>query len=132
MIWVRENDRCKVNETETLNDEAVRPLPGYLASDMQDGITAIIRTIKAGTEPATFGQHPRAMIISCCDSRVNAMSLFGGKDGDFFIHRNIANLIPPFNPDGDHHGTSAAIEFAVTVIKVSHLIILGHSGCGVS
>jgi len=58
------------------------------------------------------------------------MSLFGGEDGDFFIHRNIANLIPPFRPNGDHHGTSAAIEFAVMVLKVSHLIVLGHSGCG--
>jgi carbonic anhydrase len=50
--------------------------------------------------------------------------------GEFFIHRNIANLVPPYQPDGDHHGTSAAVEYAVRVLKVSNLIILGHSGCG--
>jgi carbonic anhydrase len=70
------------------------------------------------------------MIISCCDSRVHATSMFGAETGEFFIHRNIANLIPPYNPDGDHHGTSAAIEFAICALKVSHIIILGHSSCG--
>jgi len=76
------------------------------------------------------GQSPKSMIISCCDSRVNASFIFGAETGEFFIHRNIANLIPPYNPDGDQHGTSAAIEFAVCVLKVSHIIILGHSSCG--
>ena len=70
------------------------------------------------------------MIISCCDSRVHATSMFGAETGEFFIHRNIANLIPPYNPDGDHHGTSAAIEFAVCALKISQIIILGHSNCG--
>jgi carbonic anhydrase len=116
---------------EHLNDSAVRPLPGYLGKRYAGWYSGHYQENKSWYQNlATFGQHPRAMIISCCDSRVNAMSLFGGEDGDFFIHRNIANLIPPFNPNGDHHGTSAAIEFAVTVLKVSHLIVLGHSGCG--
>ena len=79
---------------------------------------------------ALEGQSPPAMIISCCDSRVHATSMFGAETGEFFIHRNIANLIPPYNPDGDHHGTSAAIEFAICALKVSHIIILGHSSCG--
>jgi carbonic anhydrase len=79
---------------------------------------------------ASEGQSPIAMIISCCDSRVHATSMFGAEIGEFFIHRNIANLIPPYNPDGDHHGTSAAIEFAICALKVSHIIILGHSNCG--
>ncbi|MDC1302459.1 hypothetical protein N8Y98_00780 [Pelagibacterales bacterium] len=79
---------------------------------------------------ASEGQNPIAMIISCCDSRVHATSMFGAEIGEFFIHRNIANLIPPYNPDGDHHGTSAAIEFAICALKVSHIIILGHSNCG--
>ena len=52
---------------------------------------------------ALEGQSPPAMIISCCDSRVHATSMFGAETGEFFIHRNIANLIPPYNPDGDHH-----------------------------
>ena len=76
------------------------------------------------------GQKPSSMIISCCDSRVNPTSIFAAKAGDFFIHRNIANLIPPYSPDSDNHGTSAAVEFAVCVLKVSQIIILGHSNCG--
>ena len=79
---------------------------------------------------ALEGQNPTAMIISCCDSRVHATSMFGAETGEFFIHRNIANLIPPYNQDGDHHGTSAAIEFAVCALEISHIIILGHSNCG--
>lgn len=79
---------------------------------------------------ANEGQRPRAMIISCCDSRVRVSSLFGADSGEFFIHRNIANLVPPYEPDGDHHGTSAAIEYAVTALKVAHLIVIGHSKCG--
>lgn len=79
---------------------------------------------------ATEGQRPRAMVISCCDSRVHVTSIFGADSGEFFIHRNIANLVPPYAPDGDHHGTSAAVEYAVNALKVAHLIVLGHSRCG--
>jgi carbonic anhydrase len=79
---------------------------------------------------ATGGQHPRAMVISCCDSRVHVTSIFGADQGEFFIHRNIANLVPEYHPDGAQHGTSAAVEYAVQVLKVAHLIVLGHSNCG--
>lgn len=79
---------------------------------------------------AEDGQHPRCMVISCCDSRVHVTSIFGADQGEFFIHRNIANLVPPHNPDGHHHGTSAAVEYAVTALKINQLIVLGHSGCG--
>jgi carbonic anhydrase len=79
---------------------------------------------------ATNGQHPRAMIISCCDSRVHVTSIFGADEGEFFIHRNIANLVPPYNPDGEYHGTSAAVEYGVTALGVAHVIVLGHSSCG--
>ena len=79
---------------------------------------------------ADEGQHPRAMVISCCDSRVHVTSIFGADSGEFFIHRNIANLVPPCNPDGQYHGTSAAVEYAVTTLKVAHVIVLGHSNCG--
>ena len=75
-------------------------------------------------------QNPKAMIISCCDSRVHVTSIFGAEEGDFFIHRNVANLVPPFSPNGDFHGTSAAIEYAIKELKVPHLIVLGHTGCG--
>ena len=76
------------------------------------------------------GQRPSTMVISCCDSRIHVTSIFGTDNGEFFIHRNIANLVPPYNPDGDHHGTSAAVEYAIKILKVSNIIILGHSMCG--
>jgi len=79
---------------------------------------------------ASEGQSPRAMVISCCDSRVHVTSIFGAEQGEFFIHRNIANLVPPFSPDGTYHGTSAAVEYAVGALKVTNLIVLGHSNCG--
>ena len=79
---------------------------------------------------AREGQKPSAMVISCCDARIHVTSIFGFDNGDFFIHRNIANLIPPYSPDGDHHGTSAAIEYAVKILNVSKIIIMGHSNCG--
>ncbi|MCC5969894.1 MAG: carbonic anhydrase [Pararhodobacter sp.] len=79
---------------------------------------------------AEQGQHPRSMIIACCDSRVHVEALFNADAGEFFIHRNIANLVPPYRPDGQNQGTSAAVEYGVTVLKVAHLVVLGHSNCG--
>lgn len=79
---------------------------------------------------ADQGQHPRSMIIACCDSRVHVEALFNADAGEFFIHRNIANLVPPYRPDGQNQGTSAAVEYGVRVLKVAHLVVLGHSNCG--
>ncbi len=79
---------------------------------------------------ADEGQSPSAMVISCCDSRVSATTMFGANPGDFFTHRSIANLVPPYAPSAEYHGTSAAVEFAVTALNVQHLIVLGHSQCG--
>lgn len=76
------------------------------------------------------GQHPRAMLISCCDSRLDTLAMFGAEPGDLFVVRNVANLVPPFAPDQDHHGTSAAVEYAVTVLEVAHILVVGHSDCG--
>ena len=81
-------------------------------------------------ELAEKGQNPSAMVISCCDSRVQATEIFGTQSGDFFLHRNVANLVPPYVPNSDFHGTSAAVEYAVKALKVKHLIVLGHSQCG--
>lgn len=109
----------------------VRPLPSYLVQRYHGWKATGYADNKAWYRRlASDGQHPRAMVISCCDSRVNAMAIFGADQGEFFIHRNIANLVPPFEPDGDHHGTSAAVEYAVRVLKVSNLMVLGHSNCG--
>lgn len=76
------------------------------------------------------GQSPSVMAISCCDSRVLITSMFGVDPGEFFLHRNIANLVPPAQLDGQFHGTSAALEFGITALKVSHLLVVGHSSCG--
>ncbi len=81
---------------------------------------------KTSVEP----QKPKAMIISCCDSRVNETSIFNGEIGDFFIHRNIANIVPTYNLANDHYNTLSSIEYAVCVLKVPHLIVMGHSNCG--
>ncbi|WP_298840440.1 carbonic anhydrase [uncultured Roseobacter sp.] len=111
--------------------EQAKPLPGYLVQRYHGWkATGYAENEAWYRHLAADGQHPRAMVISCCDSRVHVTSIFGADQGEFFIHRNIANLVPPFAPDGDHHGTSAAVEYAVTVLHVTHLIVLGHSGCG--
>ena len=109
----------------------VRPLPAYLVQRYQGWKATTYSENKAWYRRlASEGQRPRAMVISCCDSRVHVTSIFGADQGEFFIHRNVANLVPPYEPDGDHHGTSAAVEYAVTALKVAHVIVLGHSECG--
>ncbi len=108
-----------------------KPLPSYLVKRYQGWKATQFSDNKAWYKRlASEGQHPRAMVISCCDSRVHVTSIFGADTGEFFIHRNIANLVPPYTQDGDHHGTSAAVEFAVCALKVAHIIVVGHSNCG--
>ncbi|HIJ38151.1 MAG TPA: carbonic anhydrase, partial [Rhodospirillaceae bacterium] len=68
------------------------------------------------------GQAPKAMVIACCDSRVDPGLIFDAKPGEIFSLRNVANLVPPYSPDDLYHGTSAAIEFAVRTLKVAHII----------
>ena len=109
----------------------VRPLPSYLVQRFQGWRATAYQENKAWYRRlAASGQHPRAMVISCCDSRVHVTSIFGAEEGEFFIHRNVANLVPPFSADGEPHGTSAAVEFAVTSLRVAHIVVLGHSNCG--
>ena len=81
-------------------------------------------------ELATYGQTPEAMIISCSDSRVDPETIFGAMPGELFVVRNVANLVPPYETGGKFHGVSAAIEFAALNLRVKHLIVMGHSGCG--
>ena len=109
----------------------VKPLPSYLVQRYHGWKATTHAENKAWYRRlADDGQRPRAMVISCCDSRVHVTSIFGADQGEFFIHRNIANLVPPFSPDGDYHGTSAAVEYAVKALKVAHIIVVGHSNCG--
>ncbi len=75
-------------------------------------------------------QTPTAMMISCSDSRIDPSLKFGAEPGDIFMVRNVANLVPPYTPDGDHHGTSAALEFAVQVLEVKNIVVMGHARCG--
>lgn len=110
---------------------AAKPLPNFLIQRYHGWKATTYEENHAWYRRlADEGQRPRAMVISCCDSRVHVTALFGADQGEFFIHRNIANLVPPYEPDGGNHGTSAAIEYAVTALKVSHLIVMGHSQCG--
>ena len=107
------------------------PLPSYLAEryhSWRDGDFKKNSTLFH--KLATEGQQPKSMIVACCDSRVQVSAIFGANPGDYFIHRNIANFVPAYRPDGDQHGTSAAIEYGVTALKVSHLLVMGHSQCG--
>lgn len=76
------------------------------------------------------GQRPEVMVIACSDSRIAASILGKEKPGELFIVRNIANLVPPYEPEGKRDATSAAVEFAVRDLKVHHIVILGHSHCG--
>lgn len=111
--------------------DKIRPLPSYLVQRYHGWkATSFAENHAWYRKLADEGQRPRGMIISCCDSRVHVSSIFGADSGEFFIHRNIANLVPPYKPDGDLHGTSAAIEYAVTALHVPHLIVIGHSNCG--
>ena len=109
----------------------ISPLPDYLIKRYQNWKDkSFIKNKSQFEHLVDNGQNPKAMVISCCDSRVQVTSIFGAEIGEFFIHRNIANIVPPYTPNKDYHGSSAAIEYAVKNLKVSHIIILGHSNCG--
>jgi carbonic anhydrase len=75
-------------------------------------------------------QKPRVMIIACCDSRAAPETIFDAGPGEIFVVRNVANLVPPYTPDGGHHSTSAALEFAVMSLGVKHIVVMGHGRCG--
>jgi carbonic anhydrase len=77
-----------------------------------------------------WGQSPEAMVIACSDSRVDPQTIFGAVPGELFVVRNVAALVPPYAPDPGHHGTSAALEFGVRVLKIPRLVVLGHGQCG--
>jgi carbonic anhydrase len=75
------------------------------------------------------GQQPQIMVVACCDSRVDPALLLQCDPGDLFVVRNVANIVPPYEKDEGHHGTSAALEFGVRFLEVKHLILFGHSQC---
>jgi len=104
-------------------------------SRLLDGYRAF-RTGRLTTEQARYGelaehgQSPEIMVIGCCDSRVSPEVIFDARPGELFVVRNVANLVPPYTPDGAQRAVSAALEFAVQALKVKHIIVLGHAHCG--
>ncbi len=76
------------------------------------------------------GQQPKVLLIGCSDSRVDPAILTGARPGDLFVVRNVANLVPPYEPDSHYHGISSAVEYAVKFLKVEHAIVMGHACCG--
>ena len=76
------------------------------------------------------GQSPEIMVIGCCDSRVSPEVIFDARPGELFVVRNVANLVPPYTPDGAQRAVSAALEFAVQALHVKHIVVLGHARCG--
>ena len=75
-------------------------------------------------------QKPSVMVIACCDSRAAPETIFDAGPGEIFVVRNVANLVPPYMPDGGHHATSAALEFAILALGVKHVVVMGHGRCG--
>lgn len=81
-------------------------------------------------ELAVDGQKPEVMMISCCDSRAAPEMIFDANIGEIFVMRNVAGQVPPFQPDGEYHATSAALEYAVRFLEVKHIVVMGHGRCG--
>jgi carbonic anhydrase len=106
-----------------------------LPQRLSDGYRAF-RSGRLATEQSRYrelaerGQAPETMVVGCCDSRVSPEVIFDAGPGELFVVRNVANLVPPYSPDGLYHGVSAALEYGVTVLRVKHLVVLGHARCG--
>jgi carbonic anhydrase len=79
---------------------------------------------------AARGQSPHTMVVCCSDSRADPQMIFGAAPGELFVLRNVANLVPPYAPDGAYHGTSAALEFGVRALGVGQVVVMGHALCG--
>ena len=108
-------------------------------SDTEDELTAGYRRFRADHWPtaraeyetlATKGQKPHTLIVACSDSRADPALIFDAKPGELFVVRNVANLVPPYEPDGKLHGVSAALEFGVKVLGVKRIVVMGHAHCG--
>ncbi|MBN9038125.1 MAG: carbonic anhydrase [Rhizobiales bacterium] len=106
-------------------------------TDLPEELIAGYRNFKKGRYDAERyrslareGQAPKTMMIACCDSRSAPETIFDAGPGELFVVRNVANLIPPYAPDNQNHGTSAALEFAVQALKIRHIVVMGHGRCG--
>ena len=114
-----------------MTNAPAKPLPSFLVERYKGWRATRYEENRAWyARLAKEGQRVRAMVIGCCDSRVDAIALFGAEPGELFMLRNVANLAPTYKPDHEHHGTSAAIEYAIEVLQITNLIVLGHAQCG--
>jgi carbonic anhydrase len=109
-----------------MNSFPQRLLDGYKAFTSQRLPTEQSRY----RELSERGQSPAVMVIGCCDSRVSPEVIFDAGPGELFVMRNVANLVPVYEPDGGAHGVSAALEYAVNVLRIKHIVVLGHAQCG--
>lgn len=135
-IWLPRDPLCSAEETGL---EAIRTSDGATMTLLPDALVSGYRSFVQGRylqETQTYralardGQTPETMVIACCDSRAAPETIFGAGAGELFVVRNVANLVPPYNPDGEFHGTSAALEFAVQALKVKNIVVMGHGRCG--
>ena len=107
------------------------PFPQSLISGYQAFASQRLPTEQSRyRELSERGQSPETMVIGCCDSRVSPEVIFDAGPGELFVVRNVANLVPVYQPDENAHGVSAALEYAVSVLKVKHMVVLGHAQCG--
>jgi carbonic anhydrase len=104
----------------------LRLIEGY--SSFHDG--RLPREQDRYRELAEVGQSPEVLVIGCCDSRVSPEVIFDARPGELFVVRNVANIVPPYQPDEHAHGVSAALEFGVIALKIKHIVVLGHAHCG--
>ncbi len=120
---------------ETFEPSPPAPEPALLPARLIEGYEAFLgghfrREQERYRQLAKRGQSPKILLIGCCDSRVSPEVIFDALPGEIFVVRNIANLVPPYQPDAEHHGTSAALEYAIRILKVEHIVIMGHASCG--
>jgi carbonic anhydrase len=115
-----------------MNDETQKPLlPEVLAEGYgKFRQFKYARHAQRYMELAVKSQKPQTMVIACCDSRAAPETIFDASAGELFVVRNVANLVPPYAPDGERHSTSAALEFAVHGLGVQHIVVMGHGRCG--
>ena len=106
-------------------------LPDHLLAGHQAFMSGRYRTEEQRYRAlAREGQEPQTLVIACSDSRAAPETIFDAAPGELFVIRNVANLMPPYSPDGEYHATSAALEFAVQALKVKNIVVLGHGRCG--
>lgn len=117
------------------SDAAIEPLPDVFPAKLLNGYNSFLnggfaRQSERYRELADTGQKPETLVIACCDSRAAPEIIFDTAPGEMFVVRNVANLVPPYAPDGQFHSTSASLEFAVQALRVKNIVVMGHARCG--